>query len=365
MKNDVITQGYMTTAAGADLGLFYQLLEMVDGDWSDSIQGICRHILEKFNAEGVVLSVFDKNYNEFIYIASSITQASEQVLSHNNLSFNNAAVLDIIKRVYSTNKNIPEYGVFSGEEIKRLAEIYFLNDKKHEIKLVNKVITELNIRTIFAIPDIDAHQNYTCFFHIFTDRPDDSMEMQVINDYLPQLNVALEIVFLVRELYIRATHDGLTKLFNHKQGLILLQKEIDRIQRNNNPLTVAMIDLDFFKKVNDTYGHQAGDAVLEYIGEMVPECLRKCDIFSRYGGEEFLLVLPETTKQQALEVLRRIKEKIEKKTFEHGKKKFSVSVSIGVVQYEQGKYVNAQGLVADTDELLYKAKAAGRNKIEH
>ncbi|HOO70239.1 MAG TPA: GGDEF domain-containing protein [Spirochaetota bacterium] len=344
----------------ADLGLFYQLLEMVEGDWSDSIEGICKHIRERFSAQAVFLSVFDRNYNEFIYITFSISNDLRNFISEKGFVLSRESALDIIKKVYLKKKNILEYGIFEGSALLELTSIY-LDDNKKEAK---NIIRETGMKTVVAIPDLDASGDYVCYFHILTNRLVENNEKTLINDYLTQLHVALEIVFLVRDLYIKATHDGLTKLFNHKQGHILLGKEIDRVQRNKQPLSIAMVDIDFFKKINDRHGHQAGNKVLEYLAELFSATLRKCDVISRYGGEEFLIVLPDTGKLGACEVIKRLKDSIENHAFIFNGRKCSVTASFGLCQYDRVKHHDALALIKDADEYLYRAKQNGRNRIE-
>lgn len=344
----------------ADLGLFNQLLEMVDGDWSDSIKGICDHILERFHALGVFISVFDKTYNEFIYIHFSLNDGMRRNLAANRIIFTQEAALETIRKVYEEKKSIVEYGIFSGPELIDLVSIYFDHDQRRAVQMLN----EFNLRTVFAVPDMDANKNFTCFFHILTDRDVNPAERTMVNEYLTQLHVALEIVFLVRELYIKATHDSLTRLFNHRQGLVHLKEEIDRVRRNRQPLCVVMMDLDHFKLVNDTYGHKTGDEVLERIGAIMTAGLRTCDVVSRYGGEEFLIILPDTRVKYAVEVCRRLKEKIGKRVFRAGRRDFNVTASFGLVQF--GKtFKTVDDVIIAADRMLYRAKENGRDRVEY
>ena len=353
-------QSHLPHGMDADLGLFYQLLQMVDGDWSDSINGICTHIRDRFNALGVFLSVFDKKYNEFIYLTFSLKDEIHEKLKEKKIRLTVETGLDILKRVYSKRKNILEYGIFEGDSLDDLIDTYFKKNRKKSRKFAR----DINLKTVFAIPDLDANKDYTCFFHILTDREVRDDEKDLINDYLTQLHVALEIIFLVRELYIKATHDSLTKLFNHKQGQILLSKEIDRVHRNKQPLSVVMIDIDYFKRVNDIYGHQAGNKVLEYMGTLLSNSLRRCDVISRYGGEEFLVVFPDTRGDQALEVIKRLKDTLERHDFNCFGKKYSVTASFGLCQFDHSRHFDASSLIQDADRQLYRAKQMGRNRIE-
>lgn len=353
-------EGYAYTM-NADLGLFNQLLQMVDGDWSDSIKGICDHMLRRFNALGVSLNVFDKNYQEFIFFTYSTTKHSETVLSNNGIAISSETAIDLIKSIYEVNKKILEPSVFNEDELLELARIYPDFSEERAVKLLR----ELNVRTLSTVPVLNANNSFNCSIHIFTDRTLNDDDKLLIHEYSAQLNVALEIVFLVRELYIKATHDSLTKLFNHKQGLILLNREIARIQRNRQPLSIAMLDLDHFKHCNDRFGHHAGDDVLRFISQLLSESMRRCDIVSRYGGEEFLLVLPDTDLKKAVDVIKRVKSSIQKHVFNFSDTKYSITASFGVVEYDPDRHLSGDLLIDGADALLYRAKSEGRNRISY
>ena len=344
----------------ADLGLFNQLLQMVDGEWSDSIQGICEHVLQRFKALGVVLSILDKRFDEFIYISDSINNDILKELVQDNVPLNNDTAVERMHRLYNGIDNFLKKTVFTETELEDLAAVYFSGDRKKG----HEVIEKTRLKSIVAIPALEENSNYKCFFHIGTDRCLTDKELQYINKYSNQVNVALEIVFLVRDLYIKATHDSLTRLFNHKQGEILLRKEMDRVERSSQPLTIAMIDLDYFKKVNDTFGHQAGDRVLSTVGSILTEKLRKCDIISRYGGEEFLVILPDTGIEPAVAVMKRVKAGIEEHEFVFDNKKHPVTASFGLASFNPDIHFTESLFIVEADSHLYDAKKHGRNKLE-
>ncbi|HON78024.1 MAG TPA: GGDEF domain-containing protein [Spirochaetota bacterium] len=351
---------YPTDANGgsADLGLFSQLLQMVDGDWSDSIHAICSHIHNHFSALGVSLSIYDKIYNEFIYVSYSLN--ANKALKEVGIDVNVNTAVNILSDIYINNTSILEEKIFTGSELRELVTNYFNNDQNK----VERIFNDLNLKAIAAFPVLESNGTYTCFFHVLSDRDINDSEKNKLNEYVPQLNVALEIVFLVRKLFLKATHDGLTKLFNHKQGEILLTREIDRVSRNRDCLTVCMLDIDDFKKVNDMYGHKAGDMVLEFLGDFLTKKMRKSDIISRYGGEEFLLVLTETGMETACRVLRRLKTLIRDHVFTFDGEEFSITASFGVVEYDPEVHVSLDNLVKTADEMLYRAKRNGKNRIE-
>jgi diguanylate cyclase (GGDEF)-like protein len=167
-----------------------------------------------------------------------------------------------------------------------------------------------------------------------------------------------------RQLYESATKDGLTKIFNKKFFLERLRHEVSYSLRHSLPVTLMMVDVDFFKKVNDTYGHQAGDYVLIRLCAIVGETIRGEDVFARYGGEEFALILRECTEQKGLLMGERIRKLVEESEFAFGDKVIPVTISIGVSCLSQGNYAGPDELIAAADGFLYKAKHNGRNRVE-
>lgn len=153
--------------------------------------------------------------------------------------------------------------------------------------------------------------------------------------------------------------DELTNLFNRRRILELLEIELEKASRYKRDLALIMIDLDFFKKINDSFGHQFGDKVLRKISEIMKQNTRNLDLVGRYGGEEFLLILPETNLEKAALVAEKLRQKIKKSDIEG--LDFKLTASFGAVQYE-GE--SSQQLIKRADDLLYKAKKEGRDRVE-
>lgn len=162
----------------------------------------------------------------------------------------------------------------------------------------------------------------------------------------------------------QAQHDRLTGIFNHVEILNILEKELDRAGRQNGNLAVIMGDLDRFKKVNDTYGHVAGDAVLVEVATRMKNNIRLYDSAGRYGGEEFLLVLPGCTTEEAIIIANRILESISKKPVIFNNTPIKVTISLGLAVNRAGETITATELVQLADTALYKAKQNGRNRVE-
>jgi len=166
----------------------------------------------------------------------------------------------------------------------------------------------------------------------------------------------------MKKLSDAAAMDPLTQCYNRRELEVQLERNISSAVRHNKELSVFMFDLDHFKKINDTYGHQAGDLVLKKISSLVKKNIRTSDILARYGGEEFFIILPETDRQKAMELANRIREKIANRRIKiNGDEKIRVTASFGVA--DLGKSSDVNQLVYDADEMLYKAKLNGRNIV--
>jgi len=167
--------------------------------------------------------------------------------------------------------------------------------------------------------------------------------------------------------------DGLTDAYNRRYFDERLKREIDRSQRNKTDLVCLFIDIDFFKKVNDNYGHQVGDIVLVKLVELMRDQVRSSDIVARYGGEEFAIILPETGLQISHEIAERIRHQVEEQKLSINDHTINITVSIGLASLSQiTRQMNAQDkkqsdldkmLLGKADEALYQAKQTGRNQV--
>jgi diguanylate cyclase (GGDEF)-like protein len=164
----------------------------------------------------------------------------------------------------------------------------------------------------------------------------------------------------LRELSAR---DPLTGLSNHREFFRLLREETQRSQRYRHPLSLLMIDLDYFKRVNDTYGHPAGDRVLCAVAGIIRRELRQVDHVARYGGEEFAVILPETAVSEALAIASRIRQAVAARPLAISEGEgVELTISIGLAVFPDDAAAE-EGLVEQADQALYAAKAAGRNRV--
>ena len=163
---------------------------------------------------------------------------------------------------------------------------------------------------------------------------------------------------------LQATHDPLTGLWNHAAILDILQRELGRARRESNPLGIVMGDLDHFKRVNDTYGHLAGDAVLKEVAKRLSSSVRPYDSVARYGGEEFLIVAPNCDPGSGLNLAQRLRSSLDQKPIDLPEGLLPLTCSLGVAVGGLASKDNSDSMLRAADDALYRAKANGRNRIE-
>jgi len=175
--------------------------------------------------------------------------------------------------------------------------------------------------------------------------------------------LALENAELLKRTEELSIVDELTDSYNYRYFVQKFQEEKKRAVRYDLPLSVIMIDIDWFKKLNDGYGHEAGNAVLKELARVIKECIRDVDIFARYGGEEFVVILPQTPSDEARRIGERIRSQVAATVIDIGPKgTVKITVSIGVSSYpENGR--SEEELVSVADQALYKAKGSGKNLV--
>lgn len=173
-----------------------------------------------------------------------------------------------------------------------------------------------------------------------------------------------ELIESNRRLELLSITDGLTKLYNHRHFQEELTRAFDEAERYQRPLSVAILDIDFFKKVNDTYGHATGDEVLKAVAAIFADSIRASDLAARYGGEEFTVMMPETALDDAIAFAEKIRTTIESARIETTAGTVAMTISIGVASYPQLKATSARQIVEAADKALYRAKRGGRNQVQ-
>ncbi|MCL2389174.1 MAG: GGDEF domain-containing protein [Elusimicrobia bacterium] len=180
--------------------------------------------------------------------------------------------------------------------------------------------------------------------------------------FAPHVALGVKRINLFTEVRKRSRNDGLTGLYLRRYFMERFQSEIQREKRYSGGFCIFMMDIDFFKKINDTYGHLTGDKVLCAVAKTIFNCVRPGDLVGRYGGEEFIALLPMIDPEQAYEIAQTIRSLVRQKGFEQNDNKFSISISIGISRYpEDGTTV--EELTSAADKALYHAKQNGRNMV--
>jgi diguanylate cyclase (GGDEF)-like protein len=187
------------------------------------------------------------------------------------------------------------------------------------------------------------------------------LRIKRLQDELDQKNRELEVAN--KRLKTLAITDGLTGLFNHRHVHELLHEEFERSKRTGEPVGLAMLDLDKFKAVNDTYGHPTGDVILYETARILRETAREIDMVGRYGGEEFIAILPNTSEEHAAQFAERVRTAVAEHVFRDEATEVRMTVSSGVASFPGPGLDAPEALLKRADEALYQAKEGGRNRV--
>ncbi len=169
----------------------------------------------------------------------------------------------------------------------------------------------------------------------------------------------------VCQLQTQVSTDPLTGLFNYRYFEQALQNEMQRSDRTGLPTALVMVDLDLFKQVNDRWGHEGGNKALQLAANVFRQELRVVDIVCRYGGEEFVLILPQTSLPMAVKVAQRVRATLQRSAVEFADTSFNITASLGVALYQAHDQQSFETFVDSADQYLYQAKQQGRNQVCH
>ncbi len=187
-----------------------------------------------------------------------------------------------------------------------------------------------------------------------------------ISGYLLKSSETSAIQLILKDITFQvklSIRDHLTNLYNRRYMEEFLKNELEASRRYQYSFSIVMIDLDDFKKINDTYGHEAGDEVLKSVAEIMRNNMRKADVIGRYGGEEFIVMMPKTTKENAGKCMEKIRRFINSRLFNFNGKDVHITASFGIASYPEDS-LDIQDLLAISDIRLYRAKRLGKNRIE-
>ena len=301
-----------------------------------------------------------------------------------SIDFQNAMknIAKIIETQYELHYIIPLLGEMIDKFIQNHLIYIFIKDK-HEYKLMwpgacndTKIMDIINAEPrkrvttdeLGVFPLINENQ---ILGYVITKKIDNKLtlrEIEYLEDLSKQAATTINRANAYAEILKHATLDALTGFYNRRQLEERTKQEIESSRRQKTPLCAIMTDVDYFKKVNDTYGHTVGDLVLKTVSKIMRSQLREYDIAGRYGGEEFVILLPFTKIEEAKMVAERLRKSIENKFIDISKinpdaqeKEIHVTISLGVYQLKDGD--KEQDLISNADKALYKAKETGRNKV--
>lgn len=317
------------------------------------------------------------------YTLQQISQAIATILDIEKLlKFVNDVIIGVLGVSYSTiaildkednEMKVEVTNIFSESALKTLKEninCEVLSDvtKKGKPVLNNNVTEEeypfvkgRNVHSLLCIPLSSKNENYGLVL-VEQEREDafEDEHLKFLSAIGNQVSVALENVGLYEKMQRMATTDELTKLYNRLYFNEMLSKQMADADQQKYPMSVAIFDIDHFKKFNDTYGHLFGDLVLKTIAKLAKDNIREQDLVARFGGEEFVIVMPNTTVDEAYKLIEDLREKIARCHVKEGSISASVTASFGISCYpEHG--TNEAEILSAADNALYKAKTEGRN----
>ena len=247
-----------------------------------------------------------------------------------------------------------------------LSRLIQLPEGAKERYLVTSSAQGTGSRTAYIVPIAWRQRLYGLI--VFYCRELEGRSQERLLRFVKQITLHVGSVFDRKHAYSHMQRisltDALTGLSNRRLFDYALAREFKQVKRSGKPLSLLFVDIDFFKKINDQYGHSAGDMVLAELGAQLAASFRGTDIIARYGGEEFAVILPETDRQGAMMIAERLREDVAGRKFTSGGLDFSVTVSVGIATYYAGsenEFPNMETLVWAADQALYRAKELGRN----
>jgi two-component system cell cycle response regulator len=238
--------------------------------------------------------------------------------------------LCIVLRAEANVETVPVIVISHGKE-----------NQEEKIKMLRSGLIDSYISSLGTTEELVAYSN------VFLQRQALEEELEVKNDLLKNLSIT----------------DELTKLFNRRYLIQRLDEELSKIKRYNYTLSVMMLDIDHFKRINDTYGHAQGDLALEKLAQLIKKNIRAIDIACRYGGEEIVIIFSFTDLEGISDVARRLRRKVEEQNFGSTEQPFKFTVSIGLISADSKDQLDVDSLFKTLDKQLYEAKNTGRNKI--
>ena len=271
--------------------------------------------------------------------------------------------------VVHANDGEEAWDILTGENPPRIAILDWMMPVHNGVQICERLYKRENEPFVYTIllTSRSEHEHMVYALdngaHNFQTKPANPQELHsYINVGVRLIEANDKLHEYATKLKVLATTDYLTGINNRRNFFELSEQQVKHATRYKRPLSVLTLDIDHFKKVNDTYGHAIGDIALKSVTDKCTELLRESDILGRIGGEEFGIVLPETTLQDAFTIAERLRKTVENTVIETTNDSFSLTISIGVATMKDGSST-VEAVIKDADDALYEAKDEGRNKV--
>lgn len=372
----------------------FNIDELFDGKYIEKDNTIFYPLMQKTRLIGYLeISGSSKEILEILDIASHTISLKIQNITLNHQMFQSVQFHDSMKNIakiietqYELNYIIPIIGEILDTFISNhLIYIFLKQEGKYKLEWPSSCLDKSIIENLEKLNARDngftSSNSMTGYFPLInenniigaivtksTSDPLTPMEIRYLEQLAQQSSTTINRANVYAEILKHATLDALTGFYNRRQMEERIKQETSSAKRKQTPLCAIMIDIDYFKRVNDTYGHAAGDFILKTISKIIRSQLREYDIAARYGGEEFAIILPYTKKEEAIMVAERLRKAVDSKiiNIEHlndanGTKSIHTTISLGVYCFNEND--KTEDLLLKADKALYDAKEHGRNKV--
>ncbi len=270
----------------------------------------------------------------------------------------------LINKIVSLSQNPPSPMVMAVRSKELILITNIDTHKKPAIRKSQRVFAENYKTKNCAIVPLVCQDRAVGVLNLADKMEDDSFsseDIALIELFGQLVGASIGNIKLFEKTQRQATTDGLTGLINHKTFYEILEKELWRSRRYGGQISLIMIDIDDLKKINDAYGHRAGDKVIREVSRRIKECIRQIDTAARYGGDEFAVILPNTSLSDATVVGERMVEVVSRTPTTWQKEQIPLSISVGLGQYDADS--NPEDITSRSDQALYTAKQAGKNTV--
>lgn len=268
----------------------------------------------------------------------------------------------ILEKIKFEWKLLASSGILKGKDlVSYVHSLKFLDNDKNFNILDNMELDNRNFSTIYW--PLKIEEKLLGCIVVVTEMVDVYRYMKEGLIFAPHISLGLKRINLFDEINEKSRIDGLTGLYLRRYFLKRLDAEMRRDRRYSDGFYVLMLDLDRFKNVNDKYGHLTGDKVLVSIAKIISSSIRLCDLVGRYGGEEFVILVPSVNEKEVQFVAQKIKKSVKDTEFKENDEKFNITMSIGISCHSSKSISNSNFIINTADKALYKAKNAGRDMI--